>query len=73
MAMSKVSRPQSFSWLVPREADSEIQVVLQEEGSGSKAEALAWEIMKDIHSQGNQRRRSREFKCWKTAWKFQRS
>ncbi|XP_058848134.1 protein amnionless-like isoform X1 [Acipenser ruthenus] len=53
MAMSKVSRPQSFSWLVPREADSEIQVVLQEEGSGSKAEALAWEIMKDIHSQGS--------------------
>ncbi|MBN3283788.1 AMNLS protein, partial [Polyodon spathula] len=53
MAMSKVPRPQSFLELVLREDESEIQVVLLEEGSGSKAEALAWEIMKDIQSQGS--------------------
>ncbi|XP_041131247.1 protein amnionless-like isoform X3 [Polyodon spathula] len=53
MAMSKVPRPQSFLGLVLREDESEIQVVLLEEGSGSKAEALAWEIMKDIQSQGS--------------------
>ncbi|XP_061079947.1 protein amnionless [Conger conger] len=55
MGVSKVTMPQWLLGVIPREAATEIQVVLLDEeglGPGTVAEDAARDIMKDIQSQG---------------------
>lgn len=57
MALSKVSVTQRLMGVIPYYVSHKIQVVILDQNIGSQsgklAEALAWDILEDIHSQGS--------------------
>lgn len=52
LAMSKVSKSQKLMGMIPFGTSPEIQVVILDGEKGTQSEALAQDIMKDIHSHG---------------------
>ncbi|XP_058509693.1 protein amnionless [Solea solea] len=53
LGISKVSRSQRLLVIFPFGASPEIQVTILDGGDGTQAEALAWDIVKDVRSHGS--------------------